>query len=227
MKTDLLIIKEALTRYSLEETLAISKAMEKVAKPSEGFFDNLDKRVEKIKRDREKTLSFKKAIIALIAATLIISCLSVVVYAISERTKIGGFFVEWFEDHIELVGDGNDKDENIFIENVIIGYIPDGFVIVDEDFGYDWKCYEWKNDTSRIYKSCSIVYNGVTDFNTENNNFEIITLGSLILYKAEYATETYFVWTDSNVEYSLDSNNVEWDELVKIIEGISYEDATA
>jgi hypothetical protein len=227
MRNDIDIIKRALDIYSRYETEAIEKSIENLPPLSPSFYTRLDERAEEIKRSNKKSISVKKAITILVAATLIIACLSVVAYAVAERTKIGGFFVEWFEGHVQLRPDLENQDENLSVENVKIGYIPDGFTIVDQGSGYGLKFYEWKSDEKKLYITYSISRDGAHGFNTENNNFAIITIGDLSIYKAEYTNQISLMWTDGNFKYNVDSNNVEWEELIKIVEGISYEDATA
>ena len=61
-------------------------------------------------------------------------------------------------------------------------------------------------------------------FNTENNNFEILNIGDYEVFMAEYPSERCALWCVDKIEYYVDCSNIEREELIKIIEGISYEE---
>ena len=131
MDRETIIIKEALSRYSRYETDEICKRLQAVESMPDSLKVRLDKKISELLARVNKNFSFKKVITILIAATLIISCLSVVAYAVNERIKIGGFFVEWFEGHVRFNED-TETENNVSLENVKINYIPEGFTLSEE-----------------------------------------------------------------------------------------------
>ena len=220
MRNDITLIKEALCRYSCLEAEATRRALQSVESPSPEFFTELDRRVAEIKKVKGGALTFKKAITALIAATLIIAVLAVTAYAISEKINIGGFFVEWFEGYAKLNTDSETNPENK-LKEVSVSYIPDGFVSTDVSGGGDWISYQWKYDESIISLTVTVASDADIFLNTENN-YSVITVGEHTIYKNEYTESIYTLWTDDKNVYKLNCLNVLWDEMVKIIEGISY-----
>ena len=225
MRNDIDIIKRALDIYSRYETEAIEKSIENLPPLSPSFYTRLDERAEEIKLSNKKSISFKKAITILVAATLIIACLSVVAYAVAERTKIGGFFVEWFEGHAKLSND-DEKNENVSLDNVSVNYLPDGFLMTNNEISARRKFFVWENDISTLEFTVSILTNGNIFIDTENG-YSILTVGEYTVHKNVYPEEICVLWEHKGIVYSLKGINFTWEELIKIVEGISYEDATA
>ena len=223
MRNDITLIKEALCRYSLLEAEATHRALQSADPPSPEFFTELDRRVAEIKKVKGGALTFKKAITALIAATLIIAVLAVTAYAISEKINIGGFFVEWFGDHLEATVE-EPADNRVSWDKLNISYIPDGYINTNytiDSYNLQMIC-EWETDSESIYLNCT-ASSGVKDFvNTEDNGFSIIETGDKTVFHASYPGSIYAMWTDGDIIYRLMCTNTTWDEMVKIIEGISY-----
>ena len=221
MRNDNALIKEALSRYSCLEAEATHRALQSADAPSADFFTELDRRVAEIKKVKGGALTFKKAITALIAATLIISALAVTAYAISEKINIGGFFVEWFGDHLEATVEG-DSGKNVSFDKLKISYIPDGHTNTNYVIGHDYVIYEWKSETKSVFLNCTVPGNDKNFINTENNGFSVSEIGDKVVFHASYPGSMYATWTDGIIKYDLQCTNLPWDEMVKIIEGISY-----
>lgn len=221
MDKDIYIIKKALARYTIAETKAISRMLDRVEPPSQGAYQKLDERVTEIREDNKPHLTFKKAITILIAAILVIVCMSVSVYAISQRTKIGIFFVEWFEGYVKLSTDVS-KNENASVEKVEITYIPEGFSVVNEQKGKDLISFEWQKDEDVIYMTVVVIRESDGFLNTESDTYTITNVGNYVVHKNEYTDSIHALWTDDNFIYTLSCTNLPWEEMVKIIEGISY-----
>lgn len=222
MRNDITLIKESLCRYSLLEAEATHRALQSLDPPSPEFFTELDRRVAEIKKVEGGTLTFKKAITALIAATLIIAVLAVTAYAISEKINIGGFFVEWFEDHLKL-STADELDESISAENVVIGYLPHDFTVLINDISKQEGFCKWEHGDSNILLEFFIAdANDDYFLSNENNHCMVLTIGEKVVYRTEYPTQVSVLWSDEKMVYYLSCVNLEWDEMVKIIEGISY-----
>lgn len=223
MDKDIYIIKKALARYTIAETKAITRMLDRVEPPSQGAYQKLDERVTEIREDNKPHLTFKKAIAILIAATLLIACLSVGAYAISEKINIGGFWVEWFEGHLKLTSQGA-EDVKSTVENVRISYIPENYNNTISDVTSKWGVYKWENGTDYIQMDISVAYGEEYFINTEGNNYTVVNIGDYVVQKTEYESAINSFWTDGKISYYICCTNLPWEEMVKIIEGISYEE---
>lgn len=222
MFNDTALIKEVLSRYNCIEAEAMHRELQNVVPPSDKFFAELDRRVADIKEVKGGALTLKKALTALIVATLIISILAVSVYAVGERLNIGGFFVEWFKGHLKL-SPSNEIDDSISAENVEIYYLPEGYSVLINDISKQDGFYQWKlNDSSILLNFISAETNADCFFSTENNGYTVITIGERVVHRTEYPTQINAMWSDGKMLYYLSCTNLSWDEMVKIIEGISY-----
>lgn len=221
--TELIIIKEALSRFSRFENEEIYKSVQQIEPMPQPLRDKLDDSVAELYAESNRAFTFKKTIAILIAATLLIACLSVGAYAISERTKIGIFFVEWFEGYVKLSTDVS-KNENASVEKVEITYIPEGFSVVNEQKGKDLISFEWQKDEDVIYMTVVVIREGDGFLNTESDTYTITNVGNYVVHKNEYTDSIHALWTDDNFIYTLSCTNLPWEEMVKIIEGISYEE---
>ena len=222
MRNDIDIIKRALDIYSRYETEAIEKSIENLPTLSLSFYTRLDERAEEIKRSNKKSISFKKAITILVAATMIIALLAVSVYAVSERLNIGGFFVEWFEGYSKM-SPSNQLDDSISAENVVIDYLPEDCTVLTYDIRKEDGFCRWLlNDGSITLHFSPVDENDHYHLNTENNECTVITIGEKVVYRTKYPTQVNALWSDEKMVYYLSCVNLSWDEMVKIIEGISY-----
>ena len=211
------MFKEALKIVALDEDKALSRLSDNSHAPSNSFYTKCDEKALEIINKQQVSLPTKKVITILIAATLIISLLAVVTYA--TRDKIGGFFYEFFEQFVELTPEEN-LDNPFSPSNVSISYIPDGFNETRREIGVASGLYEWTNGDSVITLQFTKATKGSVALDTEDSNYLIINVGEITVHQTEKLGQLNATWTDDKMIYSLACSGVEWDEMVKIIEGI-------
>ena len=221
--TELIIIKEALSRFSRFENEEIYKSVQQIEPMSQPLRDKLDDSVSELYAANNRAFTFRKAIAILIAATLLIACLSMGVYAIAERTKIGGFFVELFGKDVKLSTDVTPEDD-ISLENVQISYVTQGFINTKSNVQSQFAVYEWSKDDSKIYLRFSIYRNGNITLDNESGKYSVVDVGNRTVHRVEYSEEIFVIWIDGAITYKLQCYHLPWEEMVKIIEGISYEE---
>ena len=221
--TELIIIKEALSRFSRFENEEIYKSVQQIEPMPQPLRDKLDDSIAELYAENNRAFTLKKTIAILIAATLLIACLSVGAYAISEKINIGGFLVEWFEGHLKLTSQGA-EDVKSTVENVQISYIPENYTNTISDITRKYGVYKWENGNDYIQLDISVAYGEEYFINTEGNNYTVVNIGDYVVQKTEYASETNSFWTDGKITYYIRCTNLPWEEMVKIIEGISYEE---
>ena len=221
--TELIIIKEALSRFSRFENREIYKSVQQIEPMSQPLRDKLDDSVSELYAANNRAFTFKKTIAILIAATLLIACLSVGAYAISEKLNIGGFWVEWFEGHIKLSPD-KPATEYFDAEKVVISYTPEGFVNTNMRVFNNFSIYNYENGTATIEINVYMIYNGNIDLSTDNKQYSTLTIGDFTVHKTEGDNDINALWTNNEITYYIRCTNLPWEEMVKIIEGISYEE---
>ena len=210
------LIKNALIAISLKDEAAITKGLESVEELPEEFYQELDENVNKKIKEYEKHVSLKKTIAILVAATLLISIFSVTAFA---GEKIKDFFVEIFDTHSRLTVDENEKPSSDY--TIDITYIPDNFVITKEKKDFALCLYEWKNEDAIITLAYNIATNSSLNIDTENSNYTTITFEKFAVHRTEKYGQIDAIWTDGKMIYSLSGYGVKWEEMVKIIEGIT------
>ena len=220
-KEDSKLIKDAFRLVLTEETKAIDETIASSPIPSENLYQRCDEKAREIIDDQKKILPTRKILTILIAATLIISLFAVVAYA--ARDKIGGFFVDFFEKYAELTSDNNDEN-NYSPSDVSITYLPEDYNETRKNIGIAGALYEWKNNENTITLQCSPFSNGSHIIDTEDSNYTTIEVWDLTIFKTEKYGEIDARWTDEKMVYILSATGVEWDEMVKIIEGIKVEE---
>ena len=211
------LVKDALRIVAEAEAAAMDRIVEFAPIPPEEIYTKCDEKAQEIINKQKGTLPTKKVVTILIAATLIISLLAVVTYA--TRDKIGGFFYEFFDKYVKLTPEStpeNDFDSS----DVLITYIPEGFNETVRDLGKGGGMYEWRTEDKIITLQFIINKNGSTALDTEDSNYTLIEIDGKTLHKTERFGQVGIVWTDELYTYSLSSKGIEWDEMVKIIDGI-------
>ena len=212
------LIKNALIAISLRDEAAITKRLENEPTPPEEFYKELDEKVKKKIRENEKHVSLKKTITILIAAALLISIFSITAFA---GEKIKDFFVEVFDTHITLSSKNEDIPSDIHMQNIYISYIPEKFIEVTNIVSSSSLNCVWKKDDSEIFIWCRPLSNGSLNVDNENSNYTTIQIKELTIHRTEISEQISCAWTDGKVTYLLTCTGVEWEEMVKIIEGIT------
>ena len=217
---DIQIIKEALTLYAERERKAISDAIDNMPPLSDEFYKRLDQRIFDSRDRLSKMRTLKKRGVILIAA--ILTAFLCVACAVVEKTEIGEYFVEWFEDHLRFVSDEK-LDETVFAKNVNISYIPENYENTLSDINNQWGTFEWKKGEDYIHMDI-FPRSGSLILNTENNNYTVLNVGDYVVHRTEYPGEINAFWDGDKLSYYIKCTNLPWEEMVKIIEGITYEE---
>ena len=218
---NLKLIKDALYIIAREENEAIERAIASSPKPPESLYQRCDEKAREIIDEQKKSLPARKILTVLIAATLIISLLALVTYA--ARDKIGGFFVDFFDKYLELSTDEH-NGTHTSPSDVSITYLPEGYNETRKNTGIASALYEWKNSEKIITLQFRIFSDGSQAVDTENSENTMVDVGAYTVFKTEKHGYISATWTDKKMVYILSATGVEWDEMVKIIEGIKIEE---
>ena len=210
------LIKRSLTVMLFADDEEISKQIAKIDEPTTDIRQRMDEKFREILR-KEKTVSFKKAITAAIIAAVILVSFSLTAFAFGEEIK--GFIIEFFDGFARLTPSDDERD---FVDarNISIGYIPDGFSQIRSTGGDSSGLREWSGESGLITITY-IQFDGTFFTDTDDTNFTEMEYDGLTLYRTERYGQTTVRWTDGKLVYSLACTGVEWEEMVKIIEGIT------
>lgn len=214
------LLKEALHIFAAEENKAIEKMLESAPKPQESLYNYCNETAQKIANEQTHSLPFKKAIALLIAAVLIVSMLGVAAYAL--RDQIGGFFVDFFEKFVELTPDDVGESKSLDLNKIEIEYIPSDYIKTREKVLTGTALHEWKKGEDIITFSAIKYTTGSFAIDNENSNYTVTTIDDIVVHYTEKHGEIGVSWTDKVLIYSLSTTGLEWDEIEKIVKGISF-----
>ena len=218
---NLKIIKDALYIIAREENEAIERAIASSPKPPESLYQRCDEMVDELLKKQKRCLPIKKAITILIASAILISVFAITAYAL--RDKIGGFFVDFFEKYAKLSTDEIDNTP-ISLSDISITYVPQGFIKNREKILASSALYEWSKNDYLISIHAAHIKNTSHSIDIEDSNYITVTVGDLTVFRTDKYGQIGVTWTDGKIIYTLTATGVEWDEMVKIIEGIKVEE---
>ena len=214
------LIKKALNEVLLEEEEETTKQLSDAESPSDDFYHRLDEAFNKIMNERKRTLSLKKALTAAIIAAVILVSFSLTAFAFGEEIK--GFIVEFFDGFARLKASDGDLN-HVDATNLRIGYIPEGFSQIKNASSTSGGARKWEMED----KSITLIYSqdsGTSFVDTEHFHYTTVEINGFTVFRAEYNGQLHSLWTDGKIVYSLSGIGLEWEEMVKIIEGISLDE---
>lgn len=218
------LIKSVLISALKREDDATEVLLATAESPSYDFYKRLDADIKNIRASHHTSLGFKKIVAIIAAALIIFSMTGISIFAFRDRIK--GFIIEHFDGFARLTTDDNEDDYGN-ARCISVNYIPEGFEQIKNEYGpFNVSAvFEWKHGDDNIRLYCNILLHGSINVDTENNEFEQILIGDKSVYRTQKYGKTTLTWTDDIMVYSLDCFGIEWDEIVRIFEGIKYEEA--
>lgn len=163
--------------------------------------------------------STRKVVIAalLLAAALAIGSLTV--YA--NRDKIREFFLQFYEDHIELEFSGGESPRGEFAENYVIGYMPEGYQLIRR-IQYSSKIqYKWKNQNEKMVSFMQMDLDTDIRYSGNGENLTIIEHGEYQIIKVDYGHAVTYTWNDGKYILDIyDETYLPIEEIYKIIDSI-------
>ena len=113
-----------------------------------------------------------------------------------------------------------ESNDNSVNGEITVGYIPEGFELVDKQLSSKTMIYNYKNSNSSyisVMKSSSIVN---IEFDTETGSLEEIVIdGKIYTYFLDSNNFGYLVWNKNDYLYQIHSS-ISKDEMIKIAETV-------
>jgi hypothetical protein len=205
---------EAAVEMSLNNWVASFPAEFDLPQPTEKYNRGIAKLMDKMRGDRYHKLT-RSAARAILIAAIIMAIATVAIAATVGRD----FIVQKFHDYstYSVIDSSGVKD----VEDIHIGYIPEGFEMINKETSNNDSFLTFSNKEKwiNIYKS---KINHEIAFDTEHNDSEIIKNNSFngVYYKDENFNYSGVTWNDGVFVFTIEGN-VSKEELTRIAENIS------
>lgn len=193
------------------------------------FSENFERRMELLFKRHRRRVRMRETLRHVAAAVMVVFLTGTILLVGSEKTQASLLnlpILEWLDDYFSLgQGDHTRKDEHTLFDESQIGYLPEGFEKVHEEQTFSAVYYEYENDKQemiRIY-----VRRGKSLFNADSDEVEqeLLVNGAGYEYRYVLKSETEdnkVLWIDHNdVSYRVEGT-VELEELIEIMNGITY-----
>lgn len=178
---------------------------------SKSFERKMNRLIDKMRNDKYHHLT-RRATRALIIAAIILALATTVIA--SPRTR--EYIIEKFSDHSTYtVEDGYEGE----VEDLVVGYIPDGFELTYEVNEFDQVVKEYKKDDF-VFSLSKTNTSKNYEFDTEFYDSEIINYDNIdyIYYKDKQGSNG-LIWNLSNTSYLI-SGNIDKDIMIKIAKNL-------
>lgn len=195
------------------------------------FSPEFERRMENllvVRRSRDKV---RGALRYIAAAVLVLFLTGGILLMGSEDLSASGLkinIVEWLDKFLKVENDKNNynfSEISIMFNESMIGYLPKGFIKSEEIILYSAISYKYKDESGNTI--LIRVTNGLGEVNIDNEEIS----KEVLLNEAGYEyTRVYkgiiqkeiLIWKDNNNLYYYLSGNIGSNELLKIMNGISY-----
>ncbi len=158
----------------------------------------------------------QKLIAALIAATiLLLAGCATYIY----REKIFDFIVEFYDKYI-LICDTVNSQTDVITETYSLGYVPEGFELIEEAFDPKLVCYRWKNNSQQIliFRQ-SKKFDGF--FDEYNDKMADLLINDIPIYHSQFSAWHKYVWFDGTYFLRIEVNYpIAQEELQKMMENV-------
>ena len=159
----------------------------------------------------------RRVVAALIAAAtlLLIGCTAIVY-----KEKIGSFFTETYQDHIEGAFVKSEEITKEFInEYYTLTYVPEGYEVVENKISKAFARSIWRNKNgSELILKQTTIGSGSYFMDNDSNTYSTIEAEEYIIY-VHSVNDTYTCfWSNDEYEFSLTMNDtISEEEIIKII----------
>ena len=136
------------------------------------------------------------------------------------REAVSNWFITHFSDHSSFQSsDTSNNVADINFDDIVIGYVPDGFELERRDTSKEYfSCLYTNRELSRLFITISA--NTSVSLDTENTNIvETIYKNNTAFYWTKDNITT-LVWTEFNLTYSISYNTNSIEEVFKIADEI-------
>lgn len=222
-------LRDSILRVMNEEDAAIEEEM-KQSEPHV-FSESFEKKMEELMKVQSHKHK-RSYIIRYVAATAaVVLFISGIMFVGHEDLRASDFSVsirEWMENFFVIENDTNrDKDENVDVlfEESQIGYLPEGFEKIVEEVIFSKVSYKFQNNKGEyiVLDVCRNKLESIVD-NEEIGQEVSLNAAGLeyrYIFKAD-SKENVVTWKDKDGIYYYLQGTYDKEEIIKIMDSISY-----
>ena len=193
------------------------------------FSPLFEKRMEKLLQVQRSKGKVYHCVRYVAAAVLVLFLTGGILYVGSEdlcASKLSIDILEWTDtffrfrhnsEHTERISEHFDES--------MITYLPEGFEKIEESITFSKAWYKYQNEAGNMISVQAVLGSGETVVDNEGIVLEVLLNEAgyeyARVYKEALALETYIWQDDEKILYYI-SGNVGTDEMIKVMNGISY-----
>lgn len=224
------LLKEAVCEYHIEELKAIPSNRE--LKATYTLSPEFYRKMDKLLRAQEKVMRKYNIIRILKYAAIIVLMIGTLALTNSDvRAKIKEIFFEMFDEYAVMTF--NSDSENVITSledlNFELGYVPDGFELVDKFKDDNIAIEHYSNQNEILSINYYLDFGVENNLNTDNEDmmYEKITVNDkfegYFRSSEDKNKENVLIFSNSNKGFSVSiMANLSKEELIKIAENIIY-----
>lgn len=198
------------------------------------FSDEFEKKMDTLLQSsapkaKRKTIRISGHVAVAAAVVLMVGGLGIAsgakLYASETKMPIlqwmGNFFVTE-HDTDQMKGE---KSNEVLFQQEQIGYLPEGFELIQETSRHSRVSYVYKNSTNEYIRLSVCEDKSVLGIDIDKKTPDVSVSASGLEYRYAYKTDSKehtFFWTDENEYVYYLSGSIEKEELINIMDSISY-----
>lgn len=224
------LLKEAVCEYHIEELKAIPSNRE--LKATYTLSPEFYRKMDKILRAQEKVMRKYNIIRILKYAAIIVLMIGTLALTNSDvRAKIKEIFFEMFDEYAVMTFNSDSVNVITSLEDLDfeLGYVPDGFELVDEFKDANIAVEHYSNQNEILSINYYFDFGVENNLNTDNEDmmYEKITVNDkfegYFRSSEDKNKENVLIFSNSNKGFSVSiMANLSKEELIKIAENIIY-----
>lgn len=182
-----------------------------------------------VRRAREVGHFTVKALGKVAMAAGIAAMLFVGAFAASETLRVNtiNYLIETFDDSVDFHFERNEADANASLPNIEVGWLPDGYVLQEQESGNDelgiW--YTYRSSSNGLIMINFYVGDG-TILSVDNDDAEIsdIEINGIKATLVLDNNQCQIIWSTSNDDklLSIVGRNITTEDMIHVAENIQY-----
>ena len=194
------------------------------------FSDIHEKKMEKLLQ-RQKRKQKTRGVVRYVVAACIVLLLTGGILMISSEdlraSKLSIDIIEWLEAFFstEKGKDDRRREDEVLFEESRIGYLPEGFEKVEEFENIAFVYYRYENDVNKMIHITVGIDKSLLQVDNKENGYEVLVNDRGYEYAGTFNDKAMggtIAWQDAVGMYYYISGTVEYEELIKVMNGISY-----